>query len=106
MDERKIHEKLDKIIEEVSKVKEEVTDVKIDQAKMRVSVDYHIKRSDLNEENIEILRKSTQLAFEAVGKQIQPLTSFKDKAIGASKLIVVLISLGGLIVGIFKLVGH
>lgn len=99
MDENKIHEKLDKIIEEV-------TEVKIDQAKMRVSVDYHIKRSDLNEENIEMLRKSTQLAFEAVGKQLQPLNSFKDKAIGAAKLFLTLVSIAGVVVGFLKLLGH
>lgn len=64
----KIHEKLD----EVLKVQGELSTVQAEQAK---DLKHHIYRSDLNEENIELLRG-----------EVKPLTKAYDQVGGMLKL--------------------
>lgn len=76
MEDDKVHEKLDKIIDQQINLIKEIGELKVEQAEIKVDVKYHIKRTDIAEENIEILRK-----------EVQPLFKFRDYVMGALKLI-------------------
>lgn len=65
MDDRleRIENKLDKVVDEISEIKETT-------AKQQVSLDYHIKRTDLLEEKLEPVEAHVQLVsslFKIIG---------------------------------------
>ena len=99
MDENRLHEKLDKIIDDVA-------EMKITQIKQQVILEHHVYRCDLLEENQATLKDETAKAFSSVRRDLEPLKTFKNYAIGAAKWTSLLITLAGVIIGILKLVSH
>lgn len=88
MDDEKVHAKLDKIIDKVSKL--EITAVQHEE-----TLKHHVYRTDLAEENIEMLRLD-----------VAPLTRFKDNFIGAAKWTTLLLTIAGIVLGALKLRSH
>lgn len=85
---QKIHDKLDKIIDKV--VSLEKTAIKHEE-----TLQHHVYRTDLAEENIKLLRAD-----------VEPLKTFQNKLVGASKLIALGTAAAGVIVGALKFFFH
>lgn len=86
----KPEEKLDKIVEDIS-------EIKVTLAKQAVQLEHHIKRTDLNEENMELLRA-----------EFKPIQKHVDMFHGALKLIggiAVVAGIARAIIEIVKFVG-
>lgn len=99
MDENRLHEKLDKLLEND-------IDIKVELAELRKGYEYHVYRTDLAEDNINLLRLQQDTGFKEIKQQIEPLKSFRDYSMGAFKFLLLVGSLGGLIIGILKLISH
>lgn len=82
-----IHKKLDKLDEKLDKLDQRMDDITVIQAKQEVSLAHHIKRTDQNEELIKEIKKLEE------GDQ-----AFKNKLLGAGKLVALL----GVLAGIAK----
>ncbi len=80
MDENKIIDRLDKLEEKIDlkfdKVIEDVNHIKIEQSEIKADVKYHIKRTDIAEENIQLVRK-----------ELEPIKKHVSMVNGALKLI-------------------
>lgn len=85
---KSIHEKVDKIADDM-------VDIKITQAKQQVSLDEHIKRSNMLEE----------LFLDMKEKDIEPIQENINQLRGAYKLVVFGVSLLSVIFGILKFLG-
>lgn len=97
MDENRIHEKLDKIIEKV-------TTLEVTSAKQEQNINHHVYRTDLAEENIKLLRTSTEQGFQEIKEEIEPLKSLRNNVIGAIKWTTLVLTIVGAIIGIIKLI--
>lgn len=96
MDEQRLHEKLDKIIDKV-------TNLEVTAAQHEETLKYHIYRTDLAEENHKTLKEATEEGFVEIKKEIEPLKHAYLKSIGAFKILGILLTVAGVIVGILKL---
>lgn len=99
MDEQFLHSKLDRMISDI-------TDIKVVQAEQHITLEHHVKRCDILEAGQDILRDETAKAFSEIRKELAPLHSMKDKIVGASKLVALLLTLSGIILGGLKLFLH
>lgn len=95
MDEDRIHKKLDMIIDKVSVL--EVTSAKQEQ-----NIHHHVYRTDLAEENIKILRASTEKGFEEIKQEIEPLKSLKNNLMGAVKWTGLVFTAIGAVIALIK----
>lgn len=79
----KIHEKLDKISDRMGTIE-------TSQARTEVIMDEHIRRTALNEENIDILRKE----FKPVKAHVQFINNISKFVAGVAAVLVFLETLG------------
>ena len=79
----KIHEKLDKMTDRI-------TSIEKSQVRTEVIMDEHIRRTGLNEENIEILRKE----FKPVKKHVEFINSISKFIAGVAAVFIFLETLG------------
>ncbi len=79
----KLHEKLDKVVEKIGTIE-------ISQAKTEVIMDEHIRRTALNEENIDILRQE----FRPVKSHVQFINNISKFIAIIASILVFLESLG------------
>lgn len=87
-----IIDKVDKLDNKIDGIAGDIVEIKITSAKQNESLNYHIKRSDLNEENIEILRK-----------EVEPIKSHVIAVNSIIKFVGIFSTIIGTILGIFKL---
>lgn len=96
MDEQRLHDKLDKIIEDVS-------EMKVVQGKQQVTLDHHVYRCDLLEESNELLKQSSELAITELKKEIEPIKKAYFASLGALKILGILLTVAGIVIGILKI---
>lgn len=88
MDEKKINDKLDKIIDKVVSLEKVAV-------KHEETLQHHVYRTDLAEENIKLLRD-----------EVEPLKVFQHKLMGAGKLAALSFTAAGAIAAILKFFFH
>jgi ABC-type Zn uptake system ZnuABC Zn-binding protein ZnuA len=86
-----ISDKVDKLDTKLDNMITDITEIKITSAKQHEALNYHIKRSDLNEENIEMLRK-----------EFEPIKSHVAAVNGILKFVAICSSVLGVIFGFLK----
>jgi hypothetical protein len=84
--------KLDKIMTSIEGMSSSISDIKTEQAVQGIVLKEHERRSTASEENLALLRA-----------QIKPLEDHVSFARGVGKAISILLTLGGIIAGILKL---
>lgn len=89
---RIIINKVDKLDNKIDNIADDIVHIKVTSAKQQESLNYHIKRSDLNEENIEILRE-----------EVKPIKKHVDQVSGILKFLGVFSTILG-ILKLFKII--
>jgi cob(I)alamin adenosyltransferase len=87
-----VKDRADKLDAKLETIASDIVEIKITSAKHNEALIYHIKRSDLNEENIEMLRK-----------EFEPIKAHVAATNGVLKFIAVCSSIFGIIFGFLKL---
>lgn len=75
----RILNKLDKMQENIEGLQSDMSEVKVTMARNTMSLEYHIERTDQNEEIIELLRKEIQLREQQILDQIRPIKTHVDR---------------------------
>lgn len=89
---QQLEDKVDVIQEDVAQINKTLSDIAVTLAKQEVNLEHHIRRTDLSEENIELLRAEIKplsrhvVAVETVLKVIGALATGAGLVIGAAKL--------------------
>lgn len=99
-----ISDKVDKLDSKFDTMSADITEIKVTSAKQHESLNYHIKRSDLNEENIELLRKENEKSIESLRKEVEPIKSHVIAVNGVLKFVAICSSILGVIFGFLKLI--
>lgn len=92
----KIHEKLDKITEDVTDIKVAQARIEVSQDFTKVIMDKHIKRTDLAEQNIELLRDELRQELKPVKKHVERINNLFKFAVAVGGLLVFLNEMGWL----------
>lgn len=88
-----MEEKLDKIEEKVDRIESKISNIDITLAKQAKDLEHHIYRTDLAEENLDILRKEIEpvkkhvAIMDASLKVIGAIASIATFIVGAIKLL-------------------
>jgi len=91
----KIKDTFQTIIDIQNNINKELAEIKVILAKQEAQLEYHIKRTDIAEENIEILKKE----LNPIKQNIEALKII-IKSLSVISIII------GIIVGIFKLINY
>lgn len=87
-----IIDKVDKLDSKIDIIRDDIVEIKVISAKQNETLVYHVKRSDLNEANIELLRK-----------EVEPIKSHVVAVNSIIKFLGIFSTIIGTILGIFKL---
>ena len=93
MDEQEIKHFLEKLFDKHEETQKDVGEIKVILARQEVQIAEHIKRTNLAEENIDLLRG-----------EFKPIQSKIDNFIGGLKLLGIISMLAGIVVGILKVI--
>lgn len=85
--------RFDKLEEKLDKISDDIAEIKVVQAGQAKDLKYHIKRSDLNENRIEV-----------VEEKLLPLITAKNRLDGAFKVIGIIASILGFALTALKLI--
>lgn len=96
MDERKLHEKLDKIVDNVG-------EIKVTQAIHTEQLKEHMRRTDLLEKKQDRHEENTKEEFERIEEEIKPVTEHVHNLKGIKKLLLTLTAIVGLLAALGKL---
>ena len=78
-----MEKELEKINEKLDKLTDDIVDVKVILAKQEENIKHHIKRTDLLEENVEILRDEMRKDLRPIKKHVQSVGNLL-KFVGAT----------------------
>ena len=87
-----IIDKVDKLDNKIDIIAEDIVTLKVTSVKHNETLVYHVKRSDLNEANIELLRK-----------EVEPLKAHVNQVSGILKFLGGFAAIGSALAAIFKL---
>ncbi len=87
-----IIDKVDKLDTKIDGIAEDIVTLKLTATKHNETLVYHVKRSDLNEANIELLRK-----------EVEPIKAHVHQVNGILKFLGIFATVGSAIVGILKI---
>lgn len=86
---------LEQILEKQEKTSEDITDIKIVIARQEESLKHHIRRTDLAEENMALLRE-----------EMKPIHAHVNYINGALKFVGLLSLVAGFVASVIKIVQH
>jgi hypothetical protein len=87
-------------------VRTTMTEMAVTQAKQQVILEEHIRRTEINEEELELHKKTHQTDIKDVHEKIEPLTKNIAMWAGAGKVLAVMTSLAAIAAAVVKILGH
>ena len=86
------------IQQQLSSIERKQDEIKDDQINMRINLQEHIKRTDIAEENISIVREEVRIFHDDIEKRVRPIESDSAQKEGAKRAMKTLLwTLGGIV---------
>lgn len=89
---------LTRIYDKIDKIDSNLTELRVTSAKQEENIRTHIYRTELNEQNVELLRKQLETSLKKVDDKLDPILKKENQIVGMLKL-------GGILGGFVTIVG-
>lgn len=77
---------LTRIYDKLEKIQVDQTEIKVTLAKQSMDLNHHVFRTDLAENNIELLRKQLEQSAKLINDKIEPILQKENQVTGMIKL--------------------
>ena len=98
-----LEEILTKLDTKVDKLDTRLDTIDITLAKHEANLNEHMRRTNIAEENIDLLRADTKQSFKEQSEEIKPLTKHVQRVEGFFKLLGIIASIVGVCTGLLSL---